>query len=227
MSDPPDPALPLWTRLLIEAGRLSPGTRLLDVGGGSGRLSAALHAASGAACTVADPQPAPAPLPGVTFVAAPADALPFLGGTFGAVLFSHVLHHLSSPETALREAARVAAPGARLLIRTASHADLRALPHARWMPRLLGGICASVPDTLQIQEWLERAGWTDVELTPVRTPQGGSMEDYGEAVAALAFREWALAPGGGPDPRVAARAWAVAAFEAPPPVPETLITARR
>jgi SAM-dependent methyltransferase len=247
----------VWARRLADAGALTDGSRLLDVGGGSGVLAAAVHSSSGACCTVVDaryfpPPPAPPPAagessqtpplpegglagvgaeaapsrPGVVFVGARAEALPFPVESFDAVLFSHVLHHLPDPAAALREAARVAAPGARLLIRTATHVDLRALPHARWMPRLLAGILVSVPDAPDLLGWLERAGWTDAAVLPVQTPQDTGMDAYADSVALLAFREWALSPGGGMDPRAAARSWALESFSVPPPVPETLITAR-
>jgi SAM-dependent methyltransferase len=220
--------LDLWARRLVHAGSLTTATRLLDIGGGSGVLAAAIHALSGAPCTVADPADAvPAPRPGVSFTSAAADALPFACSAFDAVLFSHVLHHLADPEAALREAARVAAPHARLLVRTATHSDLRALPHARWMPDLLDGILSSSADASRIVAWLSAAGWRYAEITSLRTPQDTEVEDYAEAVAMCAWREWAMCPNGGPDPRDAARAWVMDTFDAAPPISETLITARK
>jgi SAM-dependent methyltransferase len=163
----------------------------------------------------------------VWFTLAAAEALPFEDGAFDAILFSHVLHHLRDPAAALREAARIAAPGARLLIRAATHEDLRALPHARWMPCLLDGILASSPDECRIRAWLLDAGWDGATTASMQTCQDIALEEYAEAVAMCAWREWAMRPTGGPDPREAARAWAMAAFDDAPPVAETLITARK
>ena len=42
--------------------------------------------------------------------------LPLTGGAFDAVIFHQVLHYLDDPQAALREAARVLAPGGRILI---------------------------------------------------------------------------------------------------------------
>ena len=222
---PDDPALRLWAGLLAEAGRLGPGRRFLDVGGGSGLLAAALAAHSGATGVLADPDAQRSP--GITPVRARAEALPFAAESFDAVLFSHVLHHLEDPRAALREAARVLAPEGTLFVRTAAHADLRALPHARWIPHLLAGILASIPDLTHIQGWLREAGLSCIEQLVVDTPQAIPLEAYAEAVAMQAWRDWAMAPGGGPDPRGAARAWALEAFETTPPVRETLIVARQ
>ena len=216
----------VWAHRLVEAGGLTAGSRVLDVGGGSGALAAAIHAACGAACTVADPGAPDRPGAGVSFVRATAEALPFNAASFEAVLFSHVLHHLADPLAALREAARVAAPGARLLVRAATHADLRALPHAGCMPSLLDGILSVTPDLPDLRAMLTAAGWRYMEARSFHTPQPGTLEAYAESVAMCAWREWAMTPGGGPDPRPAARAWAMRTFSQPPPVAETLILAR-
>jgi SAM-dependent methyltransferase len=171
--------------------------------------------------------PTASPCPGVSYVTASAEAIPFEAGSFDAILFSHALHHLPDPAAALTEAARVAAPDARLLIRAATHADLRALPHARWMRRVLDGILASTPDREDLQRWVSGAGWVDPTWRTLETPQTASLDAYAETVQLQAFREWALSPDGGPDPRAAARDWVMSTFDAAPPVQETLMTARK
>lgn len=195
------------------------------MGGGSGLLARALADRTGAAPTVADPDADSRP--GAPVTRARAESLPFPDETFDAVLFSHVLHHVPDPRAAVAEAGRVAKPTGRLLIRTASHADLRALPHARWIPRLLPGILSGVPDESEIGQWLRAARWTVLATQTVHTPQTTPLAVYAEAVAMQAWRDWALSPGGGPDPRAEARAWAVEAFDAAPPVRETLLVAAR
>jgi SAM-dependent methyltransferase len=53
-------------------------------------------------------------------------ALPFAGGSFGLVLFNETLEHLAgSPLPAMKEMARVLAPGGMLLITTPNAASLR------------------------------------------------------------------------------------------------------
>ena len=61
-----------------------------------------------------------------------AAALPFPDGTFRRVLLSYVLHHLEDPRAALREAARVAAPGGRVVVHD--------MDPTRWAGRLVQGL---------------------------------------------------------------------------------------
>jgi SAM-dependent methyltransferase len=97
----------------VQAGRL--GTRLLDVGCGTGRVSA--RAASlGALVTGLDVAPsmvaaASALVPEGSFVVGSADALPFDDGAFDAVVANVVLLHVGRQDVALAEMARVLRPG--------------------------------------------------------------------------------------------------------------------
>ncbi len=103
---------PLFDRVL--AG-VAPGARLLDVGCGDGRL---LAAAAEAGLTVSGLEVTRQPLalaeravPEADLRIGDAHELPFDDGAFDLVTFVQVLEHLTNPVVALREAARVAAPG--------------------------------------------------------------------------------------------------------------------
>jgi SAM-dependent methyltransferase len=97
----------------VHAGRR--GTRLLDVGCGTGHVSA--RAASlGAVVTGVDVAPsmvaaASALVPEASFVVGSAEALPFDAGAFDAVVANFVLLHVGRQEVALAEMARVLRPG--------------------------------------------------------------------------------------------------------------------
>jgi ubiquinone/menaquinone biosynthesis C-methylase UbiE len=60
-------------------------------------------------------------LPGVEFVEGDSEALPFDDGEFTAVLCTTSLHHYPRPEAAVREIARVLAPGGRAVIGDATN----------------------------------------------------------------------------------------------------------
>ncbi len=100
--------------------RLGPGRgrRVLDLGGATGRLSVHL-ARLGMRPVVLDPS-----LPmvrrarrrGLSAVAGSAHALPFRDASFDAVVVVDALHHVPEIPRSLREAARVLAPGGRLLL---------------------------------------------------------------------------------------------------------------
>jgi SAM-dependent methyltransferase len=94
------------------------GMRALDVGCGPGALAGALVQRLGASgvCAADPSQPfveaCRARLPGVEVVLAPAEALPFGGGAFDAVLSQLVVNFMRDPLAGIGEMARVARAGA-------------------------------------------------------------------------------------------------------------------
>jgi SAM-dependent methyltransferase len=102
---------------LLDAVRAEPGTRVLDVATGPGFVAAAA-AARGARVTGLDFSPAMIAdarrrHEGITFQEGDAEALPFDGGTFDAVVMNFGLLHLARPDAAIAEAHRVLRPGGR------------------------------------------------------------------------------------------------------------------
>lgn len=168
---------------LLEAAEPLAGTRVLDLGCGTGSLVVMLKARCPSARVAAiDPDPkalararAKAARAGaeVAFEQGFADALPYEGGAFDRVLSSLMLHHLTDAEkdAALRECFRVLAPGGSLhVLDFAEHGGggFHALAH-----RLHGGgaehaHAASLPDRMRA------AGFEGVaELEHMRTLVGG------------------------------------------------------
>jgi ubiquinone/menaquinone biosynthesis C-methylase UbiE len=93
---------------------LRPGMALVDLGCGPGSITVGLAAAVAPGPTAGvDLDPAlPAGAAGVTLVRADAHDLPFPDATVDAVFASALLQHLPDPLPALREARRIARPGA-------------------------------------------------------------------------------------------------------------------
>jgi ubiquinone/menaquinone biosynthesis C-methylase UbiE len=102
---------------LIDFAGVEAGMRALDVGCGTGALTAVLTQRLGAARVCgADPsepfvKACRARLPSVEIVLAGAEQLPFDDGTFDAVLSQLVVNFMREPEKGVREMARVARPG--------------------------------------------------------------------------------------------------------------------
>lgn len=108
---------------LLELARPAPTDRCLDIGTGAGHTAARL-APSVAEVVALDPEPdmlASAReryghLANVRFVQAPGHATGLPDGSVDLVTARHTLHHHADPIATLREAARVMAPGGRLVL---------------------------------------------------------------------------------------------------------------
>jgi SAM-dependent methyltransferase len=93
-----------WAAFLLP--HLRPGMRLLDLGCGPGSITQGL----GTRSVGVDLRPVP--IEGVPVVGADGAALPFRAAVFDAVYANAVLQHVPEPLAVLREARRVARPGA-------------------------------------------------------------------------------------------------------------------
>lgn len=146
----------------VAAASLPPRAAVLDVGAGSGFVSAALVAA-GHEVVAVDASPAMVEELRRRFggrVAAreaDAQALPFPDASFDGVFANMCLHHVEDPALAVREMARVLRPGGRLVVTDLDeheHEFLRTEHHDRWMGFARPTVAA----------WLRDAGLEDVAV---------------------------------------------------------------
>jgi SAM-dependent methyltransferase len=167
---------------LLDAARVGPGTQMLDLACGSGIALAAARERGAistgldfSAAMIAVARPAN---PGMGFVEADAEALPFAEASFDAVVSNFGLHHVPDPLRATSEAGRVLRPGGRVAFTTwagpadniawkilfdaiSAHGDLDA---AKTPPS--GGGLVSPEDLLRV---LDAAGFTACQARPVRS----------------------------------------------------------
>jgi demethylmenaquinone methyltransferase/2-methoxy-6-polyprenyl-1,4-benzoquinol methylase len=106
------------TEPLIGLLSLSPNSVLLDVGGGTGRVAAALRNRVREAVVVdlSRGMLRRAAEKGLATVCAPAECLPFPSGTFDRVILLDALHHVLDQHQTAGELLRVLSPGGKLLI---------------------------------------------------------------------------------------------------------------
>lgn len=120
----------------LEAAGLPPGFRVLDAGGGAGR-HAAVMAERGYRPVVLDLVAAQlttaAGRRGVVAVQGRTQLMPFRNDSFGLVYF-HLSLHYGDYRVALREGARVLAPGGTLWVWTFPRSYLETSFMARWFP---------------------------------------------------------------------------------------------
>lgn len=105
---------------LLDAARVGPDVRVLDVGTGPGTVAAAASA-RGAKVTAVDAEPtmvelAARAVPTADVRLAVLPELPFSDGEFDAVVANFVLNHVGRPKVALAELRRVIAPNGRIAL---------------------------------------------------------------------------------------------------------------
>jgi len=106
------------TRLADLAGLPTPG-RLLDVGGGTGRIAQALAGQAGRIIVVDESWKMLSRTrdkPGLRPAAAHAERLPFPSDAFDRVVMVDAFHHLADQEQCLTELLRVCAPAGRVVV---------------------------------------------------------------------------------------------------------------
>lgn len=101
--------------LLIDAGKVRPGSRVLEIGSGPGNVACQL-AEFGAVVTGVDfsskmVDVAKDRYPAISFEQADAEELPFADECFDTVVANYVVHHLARPEKVFAEVCRVLKPG--------------------------------------------------------------------------------------------------------------------
>jgi SAM-dependent methyltransferase len=151
-------------------GPLEPGSRVLDLGAGDGRLAGALVRA-GHRVTAVEPHRHVPAAPGLTVVRESVDGAELPDGSFDAAVLWHVLEHLPDPLGALERVRRWLVPGGRLLVGVPNLASLQArVGRERWFhldPRR--HVVHFTARGLAVL--LERAGFLEVERCAVFVDQ--------------------------------------------------------
>jgi ubiquinone/menaquinone biosynthesis C-methylase UbiE len=184
-----DDNLRFWAPVLVEAAAIAPGSRVLDVGCGTGGLSVAIATAASAAVTGIDESERfvarARAMPGtVDFVVGDAERLPFATGSFDRVLLSLVLHQLGRPEAGVREAYRVLREGGRVLVRTIAPEDVHGRIPERYLPAMAAADAARVLPVAELIRLLEESGFIDISTRRVLRNKALTLEEVERALHA-------------------------------------------
>ena len=171
---------------LLDAAGVGAGLDVLDVGSGPGHAARAA-AERGAVVTGIDSAEGMVSLarrrhPGIRFLCADAQELPFADGSFDAVVANFSINHLQQPELALGEFARVAAAGASIALSAWDAPERGGYPAVLVEALRACGVTHSddVPagpdpyrfaDEDEFRELLRGAGLVDVAVEPIAFSQ--------------------------------------------------------
>jgi SAM-dependent methyltransferase len=178
---------------LVRLGELR-GVRVLEVGCGTGRLAAALAEREAARVLAVDLSPAMVERArelGVNARVARVEALPFKAGWFDAVVARMVVH-LVDRAAAFAQAARVLAPGGRMVVATEDPASFDDV----WFARFFGSVPvierARFPSAPALTAELEAAGFGSVRIERLRQDRSISRLQALELIRSKAFSTFDL-----------------------------------
>ncbi len=161
---------------LVERGRITPATAVLEVGCGTGNYISALADSTHCAASGLDPSAgmlahaAKRPEP-VAWLLGRAEALPFAGSAFDLVFSVDVIHHVADRATFYREVARTLWPGGQVCTVTDSAEIIRRREIlSGYFPESVEIELARYPRLARLEAWMAEAGLVEPHVVTVEAP---------------------------------------------------------
>ena len=164
----------MWLNRIAELSGASKGARVLDLGCGTGRFSLPMANRLGFDVTGTDSSVemlAKAKQKDtnseVNWTLADAHALTFPEGSFDVVFMSHLLHHIDSPLTVLKECRKVLVHSGVVLIRYGAMDQIRNDVEHTFFPQVIEIDEPRTPTRERTEQWLLDAGFVDLSSEEV------------------------------------------------------------
>ena len=157
----------------IASGLVGSGSRVLDVGCGTGNYAVVLTAASNCRISGIDPSAnmldrARDAVPWESLSQGSAEILPFPGGSFDVVMTTDVIHHIQDRTAYFREAARVLRSGGHIVTVTDSRDDIpRRRPLSSHFPETVDVELRRYPPVPLLLRELADGGFDELRLSHV------------------------------------------------------------
>jgi ubiquinone/menaquinone biosynthesis C-methylase UbiE len=158
---------------LLESGLFTPGTRVLDVGCGTGNYAAALTEATCCRLSGIDPsrrmlERARDVAPWESLAHGSAESLPFPHDSFDVVMSTDVIHHIGNRDAYFSEVARVLRPSGHIVTVTDAHDDIaHRRPLSSHFPQTVAIELQRYPPVPGLLTEMSRAGFVEPRLVQV------------------------------------------------------------
>jgi ubiquinone/menaquinone biosynthesis C-methylase UbiE len=183
------PHVEWWVRRLIEAGELTRGKQLLDLGCGTGRWGLLLAERAGCRCVGVDTSPEmlakarQKDRTGLcTWVEGHAADPPVALQSCDCVLMSLLLHFLPDVPAVFRAAFSRLREGGILLVRQPTLEQAAGDPIHRFFPESLAIERQRTPLSREIEFWLEETSFSRIQIEPVRHQNSPSLSAWFEKI---------------------------------------------
>jgi ubiquinone/menaquinone biosynthesis C-methylase UbiE len=165
---------------LRTGANVQPGTRVLEIGCGTGDHIAALRSATGCAGAGVDPSGEMLAVArerhrGISFERGRAERLPLVDGGFDFAFSVDVVHHLDDLAAACAESFRILAGGGRVCVVTDDEETIRSRVHSEYFPESVAVELERYPSLGEVRKSLARAGFVDI--ADQRTASPYAVED--------------------------------------------------
>jgi ubiquinone/menaquinone biosynthesis C-methylase UbiE len=184
-----DKNIEMWLVLVSRYARLQDGTRVLDLGCGTGRF--AIPMARYFRCKVTGADSSGEMLARsqekdterlVNWNTQDAQNLMYDDGVFDVVFVSHLLHHVDSPIAVLKECRRVLTNSGVIIVRYGSLEQIRQGVEYIFFPEALAMDELRVPTVAIVEKWLKDTGFKGIVTEEVRQQTYAAPRDHLESV---------------------------------------------